>query len=306
MSQTVQIPTQTIARNRNGGRFGQLQYPADGGTHGVYIMFKEYSYRQGSISGVNETGSIALPLPENIVDSLSINSRAGELGVIGGAVADIISGGGNQMIQGLLQGALSAGEGVVDITKDLLGGDTSGVTGSISTSASYANYMARAGLTSLSPEVGSAISAATGTAVNPHATVTFEGVALKNFDLRWQLAPKNRDEANEIANIIRTIKNKILPRYQPIAGGGGSVSRGLLKYPHFADIYFVGIDPRKIFRFKRSMVNTFTVDYSPQGNVFIKGGAGSVPAFVNISMGFVEAEIWTAEDFEGGQDFGGE
>jgi hypothetical protein len=65
------------------------------------------------------------------------------------------------------------------------------------------------------------------------------------------------------------------------------------------DIYFLGFDPSKIFTFKRSMVKGLSVDYSPNGNVMIKGSSGSAPAFINISMEFIEAEIWTADEFGG-------
>lgn len=300
-SMVVSTPTEVINNNRSSGRFGELQYPIGGSTHGVYMEFNTYEYGSGSVVGVKRAGSIALPLPLNINDTLSINVQAGQLGVIGAGVADIAARRGNTLLSEAMNAARSAGEAVGGATSDFLTtGNIDGLTKLASSAQTYANFFARAGLTSLSPEIGQALSVASGTAVNPHATLVFDGVTLKNFDLRWQLAPKNDAESIEISNIIRTIKTKILPRYAPLDSGGGnsSLSRALLKYPNMVDIYFVGLDPSRIFKFKRSMVRSFTVDYSPHGNVLNKGSLGSAPAFVNLDMSFTEAEIWTAEDFE--------
>lgn len=300
-STVVSTPTEVINNNRSSGRFGELQYPIGGSTHGVYMEFNTYSFSGGTVAGVQRAGSIALPLPLNINDTLSINVQAGQLGVIGAGVADIAVGRGNSMLTAAMNAAGQAGQATATAASDFLTtGDITGITNLASTSQQYASFFARAGLTSLSPEIGQALSVSSGTAVNPHATLVFDGVTLKNFDLRWQLAPKNDAESIEISNIIRTIKTKILPRYAPLGSGAGnsSLSRALLKYPNMVDIYFVGLDPSRIFKFKRSMVRSFTVDYSPHGNVLNKGPLGSAPAFVNLDMSFTEAEIWTAEDFE--------
>jgi hypothetical protein len=171
-----------------------------------------------------------------------------------------------------------------------------GMGAGVTDSASYLNYINKSGLGSILPGIGDAISSGSGDAINPHQALVFDGVELKNFSFTWALAPQSSAESDEIHKIIRTIKSKILPRYKGV-GNVSSLSRGILKYPNMVDLYFVGYDPGKIFRFKRSMVKSLSVDYSPNGNVMIAGANGSAPAFVTITMDFIEAEIWTADEF---------
>lgn len=285
MSSRSTIPDLKIERNRGRGRFGFMQYPSAGSTHGVYMNFTEYKYGGGRISAITPKGSIALPLPENITDSLGVNVAGREIGVGGAGVANVIATEG-----GALGSAMDSvgnigetfGEGVKDRNS----------TGILSTASTYASFLAKAGLSSIGAGFGDSISAATGTAINPHATLVFDGVNLKSFTFNWKLAPSNAAESREIHEIIRTIKSKILPKY----GDTETLSRGILTYPNMVDIGFVGFDKDKIFRFKRSMVSSFEVDYSPNGNVMIKGDTNSAPAFVNLAMSFTESQIWTADD----------
>ena len=296
-SQTVRTPSEVIENNRSRGRFGDLQYPSSGSTHGVYMEFSQYNYQGGAVAGVNRAGSIALPLPENITDSFGVNVGGRELGVAGAAVADIVSGGGGNFMRDLLNQAESLGR-ETGATAQSEGG-IAAVKSLSSTAATYANFITKSGLASIAPGFGDALSAATGEAINPHATLVFDGVNLKSFSFDWKLAPTNEAESQEIHNIIRTIKSKILPKYSGVGSGNSSFSRGILTYPNMVNIYFVGIDPNKIFQFKQSMVSSLNVDYSPNGNVMIKGSNGSAPGFINLSMSFTESQIWTAEEFGG-------
>jgi hypothetical protein len=153
----------------------------------------------------------------------------------------------------------------------------------------------------LSTEAGGAVSAVSGAAINPHTTLLFNGVMLKNFTFDWTLSPRDESEANNLSKIIKTIKSKSLPSYKGVGGaaGGSSFSRGLLEYPDLVRVYFTGYDPNHIFQFKESMISNVTVNYSAGGgNVMHKGSGGSAPAFVQLSLGFTEAEIWTRDDYQ--------
>lgn len=297
-NRTVTTPNEVIENNRSRGRFGDLQYPSSGSTHGVYMEFSQYSYQGGAVAGVSRAGSISLPLPENITDSFGINVGGKELGISGAAVADMISGGPGNYMKDLLAQAENMGRESAQTAQSE--GGISSVKSLAGTAATYANFITKSGLASIAPGFGDTLSAATGEAINPHATLVFDGVNLKSFSLQWKLAPSSEAESQQIHNIIRTIKSKILPKYSGIGGSGNSsFSRGILTYPNMVNIYFVGIDPNKIFQFKQSMVSSLSVDYSPNGNVMIKGANGSAPGFINLSMSFTESQIWTAEEFGG-------
>lgn len=291
------IPIKTIEKNRSKTKFASLSYPADGATHGIVMSFYEYGFRSGSTSSITPVGSLAFPLPQNIADTTTVGIKSSELGIMGAGVADIASGGGANFLRESLEAAAEGGRSVAEAMSSAFSGDFSGITSRLSDASSAALFAARAGLTSLAPSVGDALSAASGTAVNPHATLVFDGVQLKKFNFTWQFAPKNNAESAELHRIINTVRRNILPSYSD--DGASSASRSILKYPKMVDFAFVGIDPSRIFKFKRSMIDSFSVDYSPQGNVMNRGsGSGSDPAFVNITMGFTESEIWTSEDYE--------
>lgn len=298
------IPETAINANRSRGRFGDLSYPSEGATHGILMNFTEYSYSSGSIAGVTPTGSIALPMPASITDSYGINVSGKEIGAGGALLAEALTDSSSlgQNLMGVLNSAENTGSAAGERINELLTGSISsavgGVTQSASTAAGYMNYLVRSGLSSLDTGFGDAMSAASGTAVNPHQTLVFDGVNLKDFSFQWSLAPKNETENRDIHSIIKTIKGKILPKYNGVGASSGSLSRGILTYPNMVQVSFFGLDPNSIFTFKRSMVTALNVDYSPNGNVMLKGAGGSAPAFVNISMSFTESEIWTAEDFE--------
>jgi hypothetical protein len=275
-----------------------LTYPLGGSTHGMIMNFYDYKFRSGSTTGINPIGSLSLPLPQNIADVVSVNIKNTELGIMGAGIADIATGGSANLLQAATEAAREAGVSAAEMAAAMSTGDFSGATGALTNASSAALFAARAGLTSISPSVGDALSASSGTAVNPHATLIFDGVLLKKFNFTWQFAPKSNAESAELHRIIKTVRKNILPSY--LSGGGdASFSRGILNYPKMVDFAFFGIDPNRIFRFKRSMIDTFNVDYSPNGNVMSRGeGAGSDPAFININIGFTESEIWTSEDYE--------
>jgi hypothetical protein len=294
---TVLIPDQVVENNRSRGRFASMQYPSEGSTHGIYMNFSEYSYSSGVIDSVKEVGSIGLPLPASITDRFGIAVGGRELGVGGALARDAVAAG---SLADFVSSALSAASNLgTDAANSLR--TTEGVAGlGLTDQASYISYINKSGLGSIVPGLGDAISSGSGEAVNPHQSLVFDGVDLKNFAFSWTLAPQSEAESNEIHRIIRTMKSKILPKYKAVgAGSDSSLSRGILTYPNMVDIYFVGFDPSKIFTFKRSMVKGLSVDYSPNGNVMIKGNNGSAPAFINISMEFIESEIWTADEFGG-------
>ena len=167
-------------------------------------------------------------------------------------------------------------------------------------------YFARAGLTELGlgDNVLSGIAAATGTAINPHATAVFEGVNLRNHSFTWDLSPKSPDESTTVKNIIGEFRKASLPSYTNPVGAVGDTTtswgRALFQYPSMVDIFFVGLNQEYYFYFKTCMITNIGVDYSPHGNAMFKDLQGSRPVFMNLRLDLMESQIHTKEDYATG------
>lgn len=292
----VRPAQEVISRNRTASNVAaaMMRYPAESTSHGMIFNFKKYEARpSGTGSATVSGGSIALPLPKTIQDVTSPDVMGRELGITGAAVVDVISAMNSE--QGLVGSATDA---VNKLMADAATGLTSINTAGLS---SFALFAARAGLTTLGgSEIEQGLAVGSGTAVNPHQALVFNGIALKNYTFEWTLIPNNETESNQIRDIIKKFKYSSLPSYKGVEGTASNVlSRALLNYPDMVDVFFVGLDQNYFPLFKTGMISNVTVDYTPQGHVVVnKGQTGSRPAMVNLSVTVIESEIHTKEDYE--------
>lgn len=302
-------PADTVVESnrRNQAEFALHRFPDDLGPHAMVMNIKDYTYRGGV--GDNEVrleSSIVLPLPTNIADSYQIDVDRRELGILGAATADAIAGNLNPSevlkdIEQSIRGVLGQAGGAAG---SALAGNFDPGFGFLSDAASAARYFTRAALTALpgGSDVSAGIDIATGTTINPHAALVFDGILLKNHDFRWEFSPKSSSESTKLRDIINKLKVASLPRYEnPFGqntGQGQFYDRALLKYPKMVDIFFVGLDQSYYFYFKTCMIKSISVDYSPQGNALYKAEGGSRPVFINFAISLAEASIHTAADYD--------
>ena len=297
-------PDSIIQRSRDNRRPSVMELGTSA-NFATVITFVEYGYNpsasvvQQNTRATVSTGassSIVLPLPKQLVENNNVTVDGKDLGVLGSFTADIASRGGDaigSLMETLRDSGASAYEQIA-----------SGAFGDVAKSAlSSTNFLIRAGIGSLSPQIQDGISAATGEAVNPHQTLTFDGVALKDHTFTFEFAPENSTQSERIRDAIKTLKKAALPEYQSVGGGGqgggsNTLTRGLLKYPNLIEVSFVGLDQDFFYRFKPAMIRDISVDYSPQGNALLNGGGGGArPAFITLTISFKEQAIWTKEDY---------
>jgi hypothetical protein len=303
-------PAETVvSSNRDASQRFDLSFPKDLGEHGMLLSFSKYSFGAlGSVTGQN-VGSILLPIPSNISESYSIENGPESLGLLGALGAEALTGninldnalnslgdtGSNSLMSDptaaanfFMQSGLAAGvAGAAGLARGGLGGAVVG---------------ALAGQGLAGSALGSALSVGSGTALNPHTTVMFRGINLRNHSFEWTLSPKSASEGEVLQRIIRTIKKNSLPSYQSAGGSasGTALDRVLLRYPNVVDISFVGLDQSYFYRFKTCMITQVQVDYSSQGNAFFAGDAGSKPVMIKFTLSLIESKIHTADDFENG------
>lgn len=286
------LPSAVIASKRQQRTFTSYQYPSITNGHNIVMMFKEYDYNaagggvitQNAISDVG--ASVVLPLPSNLEDTYSVKVGPYEMGASGALAADTFTGEGRDAIMNSLRGAKGGG---------VEGAANEGIANMLNNAQATAAFAGRNLLDEL-PVGGlsGAIDMVSGSAVNPHVALKFDGVDLKTHNFEWNLSPRNVREADNIKRLINFIRSRMLPEFGNATGSNGSaIDRALLKYPDLVYIFFMGVDQSYFYYFKPCMINSFTSNYTPNGIALNRGGR---PAFINIRMTLTEARIHTRED----------
>jgi hypothetical protein len=311
MAQQISItPKEQSDKNKDAAKVKQFKFPSNLGAHQMIIKFYEYDYSQIK-SGSSDYGvkaSIALPLPQNIVESSRLEVGGSQLGIIGGAAADVAgSTTSGSLIKDVKADLNAAQEGVGTFSAaGILERVKADIGGAVNAGADLAVYLAKAMGSKIAPQATQALSATAGSALNNQTTLIFDGVDLKIHNFEWVFSPKNLKESEELDKIIQLINYYIHPDYaNPVPGiksqtFGNTLNRGLLKYPAMISIELQSVSGglAKVFRTgKFLMVNQFNVDYTPQGMVLNKGGSASV---IRCSMNTTESDIRTKRDYQEG------
>lgn len=307
-----------------------LSFPSTPYPHGILLLFKEYDYSQTTGSGSystltsgiyqslnQESGanvvnnqSIELPFPKSLSDQNGIKVNGFERSFAAerlssfaaSALGGTVAGAGNAAA-GAVKDAAGAGVDILSKLKSV-GENLNSPAGRDKIKSDLMNTLNMSGqnvsqvltylMQNYSGDIGRAMSAAGGAAVNPNETLAFEGVDLKSYTMQWDLFPENEQDSEGIKNIVTLIRQNILPSYGSI-DGLGDVNRALLNYPSVVFIELLGVDPSHWQRFKPCMISNVTVDYGGGGQVSIlKGGK---PVAVSLSITFNELSIHTKEDY---------
>lgn len=250
-----------------------VNFPDDLGSHSFLMNFLEYSF-DGDSGSAATTLSVAFPLPgSGIVDQAAVQYNATDTGPLGSALASVAG----EAISKFGNAGSEVGdtENAKKVDYEALTKDILGLGGAIVRDQLPAVAKNAADLSS-------------GTAVNPHIALLFQAVGLKTFNLTWKFAPRTQSESESLKGIIKAIQKAIHPEFET------AENNFFLKYPNQVDCFYQGVQDY-LHYFKRAAVTQFQVNYQPEGgNVLYQGGA---PAFVELTMGFQEVEIWTAEDY---------
>lgn len=261
-----------------------LQFPEDLGNRAMAILFKEYDFKNTTLSTPIERikESLLLPIPENLFEATSIRVGSNDLGLSGNAA--------RQSSDKILD-KIKAGEDISTSSEilDIIYDSKRGISGTALAAAIRHSISSTPGLSNIQPAIESGI----GYTYNPYAALSFSGMDLRTFSFNWSFAPKSRKEANDLKKIIWTIKKATHPEYAPLVK---DKSRAFLQYPDVCHIKFLPDDISNLLKLKPCMVSNFQFDYSGGGeNAFLEGG---IPAVIKFTMTLSEMEIWTKEDFK--------
>lgn len=279
-------------KNFGNGEFGKLLTGTEKAAAGGWGTAN--NNRQSGIS-MRSSSSLELPFPKQLVDNSKLQyNDMKQNPLIESAITAIKNGSGGAESISAIPGAIqNLGKAAASADGTGLGSALESLGANPAGAASAAVAMLRRGLPDF---IGDSLNLATGQVLNPRETLAFEGVALKSHTFNWDLYPSNREDSQQIQDIIRFLKRHILPVTQNIGDPAtGGIAKAFLKFPHICKIYLTGVDSQYYMKFKPAMITDMTVDYGAGGQLGIM--AGGRPAGVNIALSFQELQIETAEDY---------
>ena len=159
------------------------------------------------------------------------------------------------------------------------------------------NVLAKPGMTSALALAnlpgGDLLSAGSGVAANPKKEQLFKGVDFRTFNINYEFYPRNKEEAQNVLNIIYQFKYHMHPEFK-------DDSTFLLLYPSEFDIFYYkgkGIN-KAIHKHTSCVLSDMTINYTPNGQytTFSDG----TPTQINLQLTFKELGILTKDKIEMG------
>ena len=273
MARRSNSPGTVLSEKNSKRQLAQFTFPASGAKLNMGMVFKfvafETDFGKGGLSVQTKNlteAHIALPLPENIQDSLNIGYDTVDMGAVGAGIAT------GEAVSG------AAAEGGVGAAMGALGGRLGG----------DAKFLART-LANISGSVGGALSLASGDVPNPYQTAVFKQVQLRKHNLNFRLVPETPEDSLAIQNIVNMFKHSSLP------GNQGN----FLSMPTQVQVEYFGTNA--LYGFGRCVIEGITVNYAPSNApAFFKNGDGSLvgaPQAVELQLQLSEIEALDKQSF---------
>ena len=237
--------------------------------------FLKLQFEQLNRPSAQAAGSLSLstelyfPLPENFQQDINVSFDTTDTGATGTI---------KEQIQEQAAGFnAEVGGGSIDVGGALsaLGTGLAAASGRASFSALDSGPL---------PAAGSAIQKAMGQIYNPHPSVFFKGLPMRQYSFLWKLVPIEKTDAANLKKMIDVIKKNILP---DLAGD-------FLTYPNLLQISVEGKGAGRYGVFKKMFVEAFSVNYTGEGtSAFFDDGA---PVSIIMSMQLRESEMFIRKD----------
>lgn len=229
------------------------------------MIFQFYQYDRPSIlnaPNLVSLGSIALPLPSELIDNLTENYSPQHAGMVLGGVLESLAGKQNLVtkgIDGIKNGLIGlAGEGAKNLISNY------GGQGAIDQGLSMA-----------------------GLVQNPFLTMLFKSPSFKNYVFSWTFTPETPEDSATLDFILKKL------RYHAMPGVNSSVAGALLNYP---DMCVPIILPSGyMFDFKQCVIEGISINYVP-GDTPAFYDSTMAPTSVKLTISLIEIEYWLKPD----------
>jgi len=266
-----------------------LKYPSDLSTSNqdvLKINMVEYKPRRpgGGITGDTSIGftpsrstdytiigSVFLPITSGITDTNSVQFGSENMNPVQAELAALA-------LTTITKGGQAGAEQVTSLLKNIQGNKDPVKTG---IAAFFAGAASGTG--------AQLLTRATGAVLNPNMELLFQQPTLRPFSFTFKLAARSQPEANEIIKIIRFFKQGMAVQRTP--------SNLFLKTPHTFKLEYLhkGEGHKYLNKFKECALQSFTVDYTPEGN-YATFTDGKMVSY-QITMQFQELEPIFNDDY---------
>lgn len=125
---------------------------------------------------------------------------------------------------------------------------------------------------------------AAGLAVNPQLQLLFEGIGFREYSLKFTFSPYSQQEADNVVQIVKKIKEWAAPRTVKGAAGAFFIPPAVFQ-PEFR---FNGQKNTKVSAVTKSVVTGIEVNYTPNGWATTNDGS---PVQTTLAISFKEIEI---------------
>jgi hypothetical protein len=197
---------------------------------------------------------------------------------------------------------------LIGLGTDLVNAASNGITGNDAASRANLDAASTHVLTQMSGSGGLASGAASqaliqkGRVLNPRTQMLFKGPVIRQFSFSFKLIPSNKDEADDIYEMIKTIR---LNSYPDTAGIDGS--EGVFTFPNIFRIEMLSnpssaeftsannADQLKMIRLADTYCTAISTNYNPTSPTFFAGG---YPSEIDIGLTFQETRTINRKDIE--------
>lgn len=265
--------------------------------HFTYILVKDIE------KGGKQTlvGTIALPMPLDIVDDYKVEYSDANLGPLGATAVGVGGSIANEVSLDNIKKSLMSG----------LGSYNSGLLGQVVAKKAI-EFIPGIGTGDARAVAGQIVTSATNKAVNPYITGVFKSIGFKTFNFTFRCHSRNEKDSQSLTNIIRFFRDSMLPedeveaQYDEDGEFLYEQKTGLQTLPRrfYLDFFTSGSDfgvedaqlygSRYLPSINDAAMTSFSVDYETEGAPAFHKDASPVSTIIN--MTFTESKIYTRDN----------
>ena len=265
--------------------------------HFTYILIKDIE------KGGKQTlvGTIALPMPLDIVDDYKVEYSDANLGPLGATAVGVGASIANEVSLDNIKKSLMSG----------LGSFNSGLLGQVVAKKAI-EFIPGISTGDGRAAAGQIVTSATNKAVNPYITGVFKSIGFKTFNFTFRCHPRNANDSQSLTNIIKFFRDSMLPdddvirQYDEDGEFLYEQKTGLQTLPRrfYLDFFTSGSDfgvedaqlygSRYLPSINDAAMTSFSVDYETEGAPAFHKDASPVSTIIN--MTFTESKIYTRDN----------